>query len=70
MLNRKQSILAAALECVSEHGLDACTIEMIREREGHDHGIHDRGEVAHLPAQVGGHHDEHLAHVSPSAPCR
>lgn len=34
MLNRKQSILAAALACVTEHGLEACTIEMIRERAG------------------------------------
>lgn len=34
MLNRKQSILAAALACVTEHGLEACTIEMIRDRAG------------------------------------
>lgn len=34
MFDRKQSILAAALESVTEHGLDACTIEMIRERAG------------------------------------
>lgn len=34
MFDRKQRILAAALACVTEHGLDACTIEMIRERAG------------------------------------
>lgn len=34
MFDRKQSILAAALACVTEHGLDDCTIEMIRERAG------------------------------------
>jgi AcrR family transcriptional regulator len=34
MLNRRQSILAAALACVTECGLEACTVEMIRERSG------------------------------------
>lgn len=32
--SRKQEILQAALACFTEHGVDATTIEMIRERAG------------------------------------
>ena len=32
MCNRKQSIFAAALECVFEHDLDSCAPQMICER--------------------------------------
>ncbi|VFT27135.1 transcriptional regulator [Pseudomonas aeruginosa] len=32
--SRKDEILQAALACFSEHGVDATTIEMIRDRSG------------------------------------
>src|SRR5690606_7358080 len=32
--SRKQEILQAALACFTEHGVDATTIEMIRDRSG------------------------------------
>lgn len=32
--SRKQEILDAALECFTEHGIEATTIDMIRERSG------------------------------------
>jgi AcrR family transcriptional regulator len=34
MSSRRQSILDAALACVTDHGIDGCTVEMIRDRSG------------------------------------
>lgn len=71
--SRKQEILDAALACFTEHGIDATTIEMIRERSGasvgsmyHHFGSKESIAAALYVESLAGHHalqKEMLAHA-------
>ncbi|GIZ52082.1 TetR/AcrR family transcriptional regulator [Noviherbaspirillum aridicola] len=61
--SRKQEILDAALACFTEHGIDATTVEMIRERSGasvgslyHHFGSKESIAAALYVESLAGHH--------------
>lgn len=69
--SRKQDILDAALRCFNEHGVEATTIDMIRERSGASVGslYHHFGSKESIAAAIYGaalqeHHECQLASLA------